>query len=735
MVGPWGVGPVAPLSTLSDQLCVLVANFSDAALARYMLWSRDGQLPGLGVLFNTAKRWRSGASLSLQPRRAGPVIPPRGLDPMVHAAAACSVTHPLGAPPVVPHGFAFAAAGEKMLGKAVVLLRLRRLALLEKWVAADAAGQSDLAETVPVTLQRFAGRPTRVLGRILRCIGSPDVAVAEGTAHGLADWGTADESGVFPPVDVVCSPLRSVGDLVANAALRNQVLVERLRRYHPRSQALWDQGLLACSLGSLGPDIPVAELPRDSVACLKFGVVQHGPGGVADVRACADMSVGQAGNGDNALWSSAEKVVMSDADTVLAEIALMVRLHGLPLRGRKRDLRKAYWQAPRASSGPCVYMLFWCPRRKEVRARLQISQDFGSAGAVHCCNRVFRCLAFVLQYWFLVPCDNYFDDYWLFTAPWSVESASFVVDRAVHLLGYVWKDVKNEDDMPLPLLGLSFDVGPAGVTCENKASRKASLAAHLAQIRERPPDEVSLGSPVGKLVFADKGLSGRAGVHARRPLHSAAKHMVEIRLSRQWPMEVKKALDVVAGTVALGRQRTFSLTQWGAPLAVIYGDAALSTRRMGAILWRPSSNSPAIAGGRAFSVEVPSEFLASLSPDPGASGTDFHCINGFEAYWVQRACEHWLEELKGHLVLIINDNMSAVRGFINGYSGSQAVCDIVGQTWRMWIDEQMTVWCEWVHTHSNPADALTRPGWAEAAARMGVTLEEVPWHSQRVCLL
>ena len=36
----------------------------------------------------------------------------------------------------------------------------------------------------------------------------------------------------------------------------------------------------------------------------------------------------------------------------------------------------------------------------------------------------------------------------------------------------------------------------------------------------------------------------------------------------------------------------------------------------------------------------------------------------------------------------------------------------------------MVSWIEWVHTKSNPADALTRPGWASAAQRMGLELEE-----------
>ena len=328
--------PSAPLSALGDKLCDQVASFSEAALARYMPWSREGELPGFGVLFNTAERWRSGASLTLQPRRCGPVVQPQGLEPMAHVALATSAAHPLGAPPLVPHGFAYAAAAEKALGKAVVTLRLRRIALLEKWVAEGNASQSALANAALGVLHKFASRPTLVLGRILGCIGSPDVSVAAATASGLRDWGLVPETGIFPPADVISPPLTSVEELLAGASVRNKELAQRLERHHPHAQVLWDQGELAFSMGAVGPDIPVHSLPLDSVACLKFGVRQRGSDGRDEIRACADESSGPGGNAYNGLWSASEKVVMSDADTIMAELALVARLHGLPVRSRKR---------------------------------------------------------------------------------------------------------------------------------------------------------------------------------------------------------------------------------------------------------------------------------------------------------------------------------------------------------------------------------------------------------------
>ena len=118
-------------------------------------------------------------------------------------------------------------------------------------------------------------------------------------------------------------------------------------------------------------------------------------------------SSGQQGNKYNELWSSPEKVALSDSETITAELALAVRVHGRKVSGRKRDLLKSYWQVPRSQRGPIIDVIFWDPVQKCVRCRLQLSQDFGSAGAVWVCNHVFRAILHVLQYWFLCPVDHY----------------------------------------------------------------------------------------------------------------------------------------------------------------------------------------------------------------------------------------------------------------------------------------------------------------------------------------
>ena len=94
----------------------------------------------------------------MQPPRSGAVVQQRGLSAEAHVEVALQSTHPLGLPPVVPHGFAFALTAEHSLGRRIGRLRLERLALSHQFVQ-------------PLCLKSFALRPTRALGRVLRLLG------------------------------------------------------------------------------------------------------------------------------------------------------------------------------------------------------------------------------------------------------------------------------------------------------------------------------------------------------------------------------------------------------------------------------------------------------------------------------------------------------------------------------------------------------------------------------------
>ena len=81
--------------------------------------------------------------------------------------------HPLGQPPCIGEGSALAIAAQQVLGHEIGHLRRQRIALAEKWVKEMESKPQALADLGDPCLRRFASKPTLVLLRILRIIGSP----------------------------------------------------------------------------------------------------------------------------------------------------------------------------------------------------------------------------------------------------------------------------------------------------------------------------------------------------------------------------------------------------------------------------------------------------------------------------------------------------------------------------------------------------------------------------------
>ena len=98
------------------------------------------------------------------------------------------------------------------------------------------------------------------------------------------------------------------------------------------------------------------------------------------------------------------------------------------------------------------------------------------------------------------------------------------------------------------------------------------------------------------------------------------------RASGTWPRHILEALAICSGTFLSSPPGALPLDRWQWPVAILYGDAAISTRRMTAILYTPFSGSQSKA--RAFTIQVPADFLSGLSP----TGDVDHSINGFDAY-------------------------------------------------------------------------------------------------------
>ena len=161
--------------------------------------------------------------------------------------------------------------------------------------------------------------------------------------------------------------------------------------------------------------------------------------------------------------------------------------------------------------------------------------------------------------------------------------------EAVEVLGYHWK--KGRSTLQLcrfPCWVCPLMLSTAKRFARTRKNENRALSKSLS-LKSSARNEFNLRSFVDKLVFVGKGVSGRVGVHARRPLYQALKDFSIHREAGMWPAHVLEAIAVCAGTLCSAPPRTLRLDWWQWPSAVLYGDAALSTRRLAAILYIPET--------------------------------------------------------------------------------------------------------------------------------------------------
>ncbi|CAK0888118.1 unnamed protein product [Prorocentrum cordatum] len=389
---------------------------------------------------------------------------------------------------------------------------------------------------------------------------------------------------------------------------------------------------------------------------------------------------------------------------------------GEPPVGSKDDLRKAYHQVGRGLTAVRVVQLFWDPQRRELVGRDLLSQDFGTGGAVANSNIVFRCLRDILYRWFFINADNYFDDYWTWEPPWSASSARFVLREVLQVLEYDVKEAKSEHGTQLPLLGLVFTSRKEGPEVGNRSCRREPLARECEEVARSRPQAGQASSCIGRLVFASRGLQGKAGAHARWPLFDALGHVEAAQHAGEWPPQARVALRLWAHLLRRARPRSLPLASPAAPVAILYGDAALSSQRAAAMLVFPGT-APEVREG--FSVVLPAQVLDQLGP------CRQHAINGAKTWWIAKALEVWGDKIRSHCLYCFGDNSAALAGCVRGYSGSPHVACVVGAVHELLCRRDIRRWFEYVHSDSNPLDAASREEGENALAKLGAKVVKV----------
>ncbi|CAK0805638.1 unnamed protein product, partial [Prorocentrum cordatum] len=281
---------------------------------------------------------------------------------------------------------------------------------------------------------------------------------------------------------------------------------------------------------------------------------------------------------------------------------------------------------------------------------------------------------------------------------------------ALKVLEYDVKEAKSQHGTQLPLLGLGFTPRKEGPEVGSRSCWREPLARGCEEPARSHPQAGQASSCIGRLVFASRGLQGKAGAHARRPLIDALGHVEAAQRAGEWPSQAQVALRLWAHLLRGARPRSPPLASPAAPVAILYDDAALSSQRAAAMLVLPGT-APELREG--FSVVLPGQVLDQLGL------CRQHAVHGAEAWWIAKTLEVWGDQIRSRCLYSFGDNSAALAGCVRGYSWSPHVACVVGAVHGLLCQHDIRCWLEYVQSDFNPLDAVSREEDEVTLAQLG----------------
>ena len=113
----------------------------------------------------------------------------------------------------------------------------------------------------------------------------------------------------------------------------------------------------------------------------------------------------------------------------------------------------------------------------------------------------------------------------------------------------------------------------------------------------------------------------------------------------------------------------------------------------------------ATGGGRSFGAQLPEHWRSAL-----ASSAKQQRNTQAELAAVAVFFSTWGPALRGHSLLLYQDNQAALANLCHGQPHDPQSVAITHHVWELVVRFDILLWVEWVHTAANPADAFSRPG-------------------------
>ena len=294
----------------------------------------------------------------------------------------------------------------------------------------------------------------------------------------------------------------------------------------------------------------------------------------------------------------------------------------------------------------------------------------------------------------------------------AIEASDFV-GRLYKLVGRPFKPVKhqpaNERQVHLGLLNVFEDMDKQKIWLEAKPGKLEELEEAYLEMVSRRPQVASLRQVMqlaGKLLFLTMNVFDKMARGGLQPFYSWLAENVgnSADLNKEYKISSSLAvgLEFFHRGLRVLKPRIFHLAQVSRRPVVIYSDAEWEvldkapwiSKGLGGIAWIDETTVAA-------SVEAPDELVEALSPRKTQ-------IIPLELMAAAGMIHTYGESLRGRDVLFFIDNQSVCCALTKGCSRSWDI-QIMCTSWHLaCLRLGCRVWIEWVPSHANPADVLSR---------------------------
>ena len=729
VAGMWGLQPIrtaAPLLIGGEKFEFSESGMQHATAAvprePYLRKKESSDSPGVSKAFPEKEPYRKAAvEAGKQPSygKRLQLIPDGLSSPLDHLEAAKQLQHPFDSLATHKADHAKAVALFSSSPQELVARRFEALERLRTWERELRSQQVRENKRASWTAQKLGLKPNTVLmTRLQDLLDIEDKEVPQACLKGLGITGKAAESPFFD--DFPVPPSMSKEKFHAGKHERSVDMIARVKFMAQKgppelAKAIWEKTLKEVAGGTMGPpmtlDQVIGKYKTDFQVTPSFGLAQGLDNqGKQKFRRIDDHTA----SGVNPSAHRLQKVPMAMVDYV----GVMVRAVAAVctnIQFATEDMKGAYRQIPLAPADVrYAITAVYNPESHEVVLFEMYGQPFGAGHAVPNFCRVSEWLSRVLQRYFYLHVDHFFDDFFLVEPSLTIQAGIFVMKESFKLLGFSLDPEKSQTPAAIcAILGVVFSTAALASERRINVSAKPSRIVNLIHTIDSILSSGDLSpavaaSIVGKFGFLCSTLFGKVG----RCCTAALRHrQYSSAYQRAITPEIRLSLQLMKQFLRNCPDRELKLSH-ESPL-LMYTDASdvpgrSPQRLLGAVLFDPVDRS-LVFSSWAVSDATVSQWLQKES-----------YMGQLELLAAPFAFSTWQDRVKNRSIILFIDNDSAAASLVKGYSPKIDSGAIVGEFWLLVAQLRAHVYIDRVESKSNIADGPSRNQFDEVKSLGGL---------------